>query len=269
MELEVLVATMRQTDCSLADKMNIQTNAVIANQCGLWQQQQSQDGRVRMICTDTKGVGVNRNLALQVAQADILLFSDDDVTYYDASLQGVIDAFRELPDADVIFFAMDYTRDGEIFDRRRHRTKRLHIWNSLRYGAARMAVRREAVEQKRLSFSTLFGGGCRYSSGEDTLFILDAIRSGLRVYSHSYVLGTCAKDSSSWFTGYDKKYFHDFGALLASGFPKTKWLVKWYFAWKLKRKTKTSMRSIIKQMNRGMRNFRTLEGYADPCKGDS
>lgn len=263
MELEVLVATVQQTDLSLAERMNLCQNAVIANQSGRWDYIERSDGKIRMLTSDTKGVGVNRNLALQLAQAEILLFADDDVTYYDSSLQGVVDAFRELPDADVIFFALDYTRDGEIFEKRRHKTKRLHTWNCLRYGAARMAIRRDAVIRNRLAFSTLFGGGCRFSSGEDTLFILDAIRSGLRVYSHSYVLGKCAKDASSWFSGYNEKYFYDRGALVACAFPKTKHLMKWYFAWKASRKAKTPLKTVLRQMNKGLRGFQTLTAWSE------
>ena len=265
MELEVLVATMQQTDLSLAQKMNLCQNAVIANQCGQWRYEQSQSeyGRLRMLSSDTKGVGINRNLALQLAQADILLFADDDVTYYDGTLQGVIDAFRELPDADVIFFGMDMTRNGEVFEQRRNPIKRLHLWNCLRFGAARMAVRRQALEKKRLSFTTLFGGGCPYCSGEDTLFILDAIRSGLHIYSHSYVLGKCAKDSSSWFSGYNEKYFYDWGAVIACGFPKSRGLMKWYFALKLSKKSKVPLKSVLAQMNQGMKGFRYLRPYGE------
>lgn len=263
MKLEVLVATMRQTDFSLAEKMNLCQNAVIANQCGQWGYDEHQkDGcRIRMVSSDTKGVGINRNLAIQLAEADILLFGDDDVTYYDGTLQGVVDAFRELPDADVIFFGLDYTRNGEIFERRRNPVKRLHLWNCLRFGAARMAIRREAVKKKRLAFSTLFGGGCPYSSGEDTLFITDAVRAGLRVYSHSYVLGKCAKDSSSWFSGFHDKYFYDWGALLACAFPKSKQLMKWYFAWKLSKKSKVPLKKVVKLMKQGIRGFRDLRVY--------
>lgn len=264
MELEVLVATMGQTDLSLAERMHLCQNAVIANQCGKWDfiQKQIGDKQIQMLSTDTKGVGINRNLSLQLARADILLFADDDVTYYDGALQGVINAFRELPDADVIFFSLDYTRDGEVFEQRRHKTKRLHTWNCLRYGAARMAIRREAVVKHRLAFSTLFGGGCRYSSGEDTLFILDAVRAGLRVYSYDYVLGKCAKDSSSWFSGYNEKYFYDRGALVACAFPKTKHLMKWYFAWKTGKKAKISLRKALRMMNPGIRGFRTLTAWS-------
>ena len=254
---------MGQADCSLAKKMNIQTHAVIANQCGQWRYEECADGKVRMLSSDTKGVGINRNLALQLAKEDILLFADDDVTYYDGSLQGVTDAFRELPDADVIFFAMDYTRDGEVFEKRRNKTRRLHIWNSMRYGAARMAIRREAVIRHRLGFSTLFGGGCCYGNGEDTLLIRDCFRAGLRVYSHSYVLGSCAKDSSSWFTGYNDKYFYDWGALVACAFPKMKWLLKWHFARRLSKKSNVSLKNVITQMNLGIHGFPDLKTYGE------
>ena len=157
MDLEVLVATMQQADLSLVERMNLYQNAVIANQCGQWSyaESQSESYRIRMLSSNTKGVGINRNLALQLAEADILLFADDDIVYYDSDLQPVIDAFNQLPDADVIFFAIDMTRNGEVFDRRRHGCRRLHLWNSLRYGACRMAIRREAVVKHRLSFSTL------------------------------------------------------------------------------------------------------------------
>lgn len=263
MKLEVLVATMGQSDCSLAEKMNIGSHAVIANQCGRWGYEENASGTVRMLSTDTVGVGVNRNLALQLSKADILLFADDDVSYYDGALSGVINAFQELPDADVIFFGIDMTRNGEVFDKRRNQKKRLHIWNSLRYGAARMAVRREAVLKNRLAFSTLFGGGCRYCSGEDTIFIADSIRAGLHVYSHDLVLGTCAKDSSTWFAGFDEKFFFDKGAMLACAFPKTKHLIKWYFMRRFLKKQGVSAKMVIKNINKGIRAFPKLQSYEE------
>lgn len=263
MELEVLVATMGMDDCSLAERMNIQTSVVIANQCDRWDYEESTDGKVRMISTETRGVGINRNMALQLAKADILLFSDDDIIYYDGALQGVLDAFQEFPDADVIFFGLDMTKGGEVYERRRHPKKRLHIWNSLKFGAARMAVRRSAVEKARLSFSTLFGGGCIYGSGEDTLLICDCYRAGLKVYSHSHVLGKCSKDQSSWFSGYNEKYFYDRGAALACAFPRITFLMKWYFALKSSRKTGVPFKIVLHQMNRGIRGFSKLHPYTE------
>lgn len=265
MKLEVLVATMNQEDDSLIGKMNLKTDAVIANQCSRWAQQvyETGNGTVRMVSTDTAGVGVNRNLALQLAKGDILLFADDDVSYYDGTLQGVIDAFQQLPDADVIFFGLDMTRNGEIYEKRRNKVKRLHLYNSLRYGAARMAVRRSAITEKRLSFSTLFGGGCLYCSGEDTIFIADSLRAGLRLYAHDYVLGTCAKDSSSWFDGFNEKYFFDRGAMIACAFPKLKHLLKWHFVRKFVKKHKLPAKMVIKNINAGIRGFKARQSYGE------
>lgn len=265
MKLEVLVATMHQTDFSLAERMNLRGDAVIANQCGQWRMdtEQRDHGNVRMLSSDTVGVGINRNLALQLAEGDILLFADDDLVYYDGALEGVVDAFRELPEADVIFFGLDMTRGGEIYEKRRHPKKRLRIWNSLKFGAARMAVRRSALEKARLSFSTLFGGGCIYSCGEDSLFIRDCFRSGLKVYSHSHVLGTCAKDSSSWFRGYDKKYMFDRGAWIAGAFPKVRHLIKWYFVFRLLPRTELPAKEVICQINRGIRAYPRLIAYQE------
>ena len=38
---------------------------------------------IRMYSTDSKGVGINRNLALTLSKGDILLLADDDVIYTD------------------------------------------------------------------------------------------------------------------------------------------------------------------------------------------
>ncbi len=265
MELEVLVATMDREDLSLVEKMDLRRDAVIANQCGRWGSETlERDGAcIRMISSDTRGVGINRNLALQAARGDILLFADDDITYYDGDLEPVVEAFRQLPQADVIFFAIDMTREGKVFDPRRHKTRRLHLWNSLRYGACRMAIRREAVLKHGLSFSTLFGGGCIYCSGEDTVFICDCLRAGLKLYSYDYVLGACAKDSSTWFTGYDDKYFYDRGAMLARALPGLKCLAKWYFAWKFRKRSDAPLGHILRLMDAGIRGYRELKTYDD------
>ena len=259
MELQVLVAAMGQEDLSLAKKMNIARPAILANQCGRWDYRR--EGEVEMISSATRGVGKNRNLALSLAQGEILLFADDDIVFYEADLQGVVDAFRELPDADVIFFGIDMTKNGEVFDARRCSVKRLHLWNSMRYGACRMAVRRKSLEKHGLQFSTLFGGGCIYGSGEDTVLIRDCFRKGLKLYTHPYVLGACAKDSSTWFTGYNDKYFFDRGAMLACAFPKGKHLVKYYFAWRLKKKSAQPLGKILRLMTQGIKAFPKLETY--------
>ena len=262
-KLQVLVATMRQQDLTLPERMNLRADAIIANQHDKSEivEAQTEYGNIKMITTPTRGVGLNRNIALAAADADVLLFADDDLIYYDNAFEEVKRAFESLPDADVIFFGLDMTREGEIFEKRRHPIKRLRLHNSMRFGAARMAVRREAVLRARLSFSQLFGGGSVYSSGEDSLFIRDCFRAGLRVYSHSAVLGKCAKDSSTWFEGYNEKYIFDKGAWIACAFPRSAWMLKWYFIRRIAKRAGLGFWRTAKIFNRGIKAYASLDTY--------
>ena len=72
-KLQVLLATMNQTDLSIVDKMNLRCSAVIANQAD--REEIRTEGHVKMITTGTRGVGLNRNIALLAADGDILLFA--------------------------------------------------------------------------------------------------------------------------------------------------------------------------------------------------
>ena len=70
-----------------------------------------------------------------------------------------------------------------------------------------------------ITFALLFGGGAKYGAGEDVTFIQDCIKAGLRVYKSPIIVSTMKQDSSTWFKGYDRKYYKDKGALLAANFP--------------------------------------------------
>lgn len=262
-KLQVLVATMHQQDFSIAEKMNLRCSAVIANQADR-EEIRSEDGPfgpLKMITTKTRGVGLNRNIALLAADAEILLFADDDVVYNDDMPESVTQAFRDIPDADVIIFSMDILRNGQITEHRHLQKKRRRLWNSLRFGTYTIAIRREALLQKNITFHQCFGGGCMYSAGEDTLFIRACFREKLHVYSHSYVLGTCCKDTSSWFTGYNEKYFFDKGVLVRHLFPRAPYLMVPYFAIRFKRRTEVPVLRRLKLMYAGARRGKKMLPY--------
>lgn len=267
MRLSVLCTTTDQKDLSKFKTMNIRSDVIFANQCGRNETvTTSLDGhKVTLISTKTRGVGLNRNLALTAADSEIVLFADDDMTYYDGYAEAVVRAFDEMPKADLLVFSVDYVKNGQIIKKRRNPVKRLRFWNSLKHGACVLAARRSALMRARVCFSHLFGGGCIYGSGEDSLFLLDCLRSGLRLYSHSFVLGACSKDSSSWFTGYHEKYFYDKGAWIAAAFPRTGALLRLYFSYQYRRLTDISMRQMRRLMRRGEKGYRTLLPWCEGC----
>lgn len=263
-DFQVLVATMNQSDFLLGEKMNLSCDAVFANQCGSnnVRMYTTEHGIWKMISTDTRGVGINRNIALFAADADIVLFADDDMTYYDGTFVGVKKAFAEFPDADVIIFSVDLEKNGIVYEKRRVPHKKMHIWNSLKYGTYSIAVRRNAVIKKNITFNHCFGGGSIYGSGEDSLFLKECFDKKLKVYSYDCVLGMCNKDHSSWFTGYNEKYFYDKGALLGCLFPNLKYFMVPVFALKFK-KSDISLRRRMWHMFKGLHNVQKLIPYSE------
>lgn len=259
--LQVLVATMHRQDLSLAEKMNISCDAVIANQAD--RNEVTVSGNVKMITTDTRGVGLNRNIALLASTADILVFADDDVTFYDGMEDTVLRAFRENPKADVLIFGLDITRNGVVTEKRTVQNKRLWVWNSMRYGTCRMAVKRSALVREGIFFNQNFGGGCPFSSGEDSLFLKSCFDKGLKVYGCGYTLAACAKDSSTWFQGCNEKYFYDKGVLMRYLFPRIPRIMAIYFAVRVKRETALTVGKRIKLALAGVKAGKRMQPYQD------
>ena len=109
MTIQVLVATMNQTDHSLLKKMNIRSDVIVGNQCDLdcIERFSYREHRAVYLNFAERGVGLNRNNALMRADGDICLFADDDMVYHDNYVQTVTDAFKAHPDADVILFNLE------------------------------------------------------------------------------------------------------------------------------------------------------------------
>ena len=215
MRVENLIATMDRTDLAILEEMRIQADAVVVNQCSQRERLTlDRKGRRVVLCSlPERGVGRSRNRALELARGDILLFSDDDLVYADGYEDLLIDAFRSRPDMDVLIFNLRNDARGGPDICRPHR---MRWYNYMRYGAARLAVRRDAVIGNKLRFSTQFGGGARYGSGEDSLFLRDCLRKGLQLYALPLYLATTNGRASTWFTGYNEQYYADKGALYAA-----------------------------------------------------
>ena len=72
---EIACVTMHQKDFSKIQEMNIHSDVIFANQCDrtAYEEIAFEGHTARMISTETRGVGNNRNLALTYAKGDILL----------------------------------------------------------------------------------------------------------------------------------------------------------------------------------------------------
>lgn len=213
MKVEVLVAAVEKDAKQLARTMKLTTDAVIVSQGKEenYEEFENNGRKVRCFYMKARGVGLNRNTALQRAKGDIILFCDEDIVLDPGYEETIRKAFERNPGADLLTFNVRVDeRRRTYYNTDRHR---IRWYNYGRYPAYAIAARRKAIEAGRVSFSLLFGGGAKYSNGEDSLFLRDCLKSGLKMYTETSEIGEEVYRESTWFHGYTDKFFVDRGVL--------------------------------------------------------
>lgn len=261
MKLEVLLATMFywQEAEGFLEHMNIQTDIVIGNQCDYNGNEvfNYNGNKVTILSRAERGVGRNRNTCLFYSDADIILCADNDVRYYDGYGEKIKDYYTTHPDADIVIFNFKVKRgDGPIHDVNTH-NKKARLKDITKFGTCAITARRESVLKKRISFSLLFGGGAKYSCGEDSLFLTDCYNKGLNIYLSAETLGEVIHKESTWYEGITKKYVFDKGALFKAMYPK---LCKLFILRHVVKHKKLyskfgTVKDVLKVMFRGARDY--------------
>jgi glycosyltransferase involved in cell wall biosynthesis len=139
----------------------------------------ARDG-LRMHSMRERGVSLSRNRALASARGEILAMVDHDLEYFPASLDTIRRAYRALPDADIITFQFLNRDTGQPVKPYPGRSFRHGLRSIGSVSLVEMTLRRERVGQ--LTFDTRFGPGAPLQSGEENIFMADALRAGLRAY---------------------------------------------------------------------------------------
>ena len=221
MELEVLISALKKDPVELIKQMRIETPAVLVNQCDRTGSEvfEYAQNRIKVLSDDGRGGGRSRNLCLENADKEIVLFSDEDIVYDPGYAAKVIRAFEDMPTADVLLFNVRVNEKRRTYwNEDIHRVGKL---NCGRFPAYSIAARRESLIKSQIRYSLYFGGGAKYSNGEDSLFLTDCIRKGLAIYTSTEVLGEETERASTWFFGYTGKFFFDRGVLFAFLYPHT------------------------------------------------
>ena len=134
-------------------------------------------GDVRIITLKGKGLSRNRNNAIDHATGDICLIADDDVRYKAGKLVEIIDIFNTNQTLDIAVF-----KYGSSSGRKNYPDYSFDLNNMPRryyVSSIEIAFRRSSVTGK-IRFNELFGIGAPVlKSGEESIFILDALKNKL------------------------------------------------------------------------------------------
>ena len=213
MKLQLLVAAVKKKPLELIEDMQIDSDAILVSQ-GMpfgYEELEHHGHRIQYFSMQERGVGLNRNTSLLRADGDICLFADEDIVYEKGYADMVMKAFATYPEADMLVFNVQAAAGRETYHN--DTFGRVRWYNCGRYPTYSFAARREKLHKKNITFSLLFGGGAKYCAGEDSLFIAECIRKGLKVYKVPILIGRENGRESTWFKGFDSKFFFDRGVL--------------------------------------------------------
>lgn len=209
MKIEVLVTTMHQTDISKYTEMNLQTDAVIANQADRcdFEETEINGNNVRFVTTDTRGLSVNRNIAMNYAKGDIIVFADDDQVFVDNYAQLIEKAFVENLDADAIKFYCESTNEQRPLSYKGVKeTVKASKRKIMSAGVPCLAMKMEFLKNTGIFFNPSIGSGQKIYCGEDSVFYSELFKHKAKIYLSPVLLSYVNQEGSSWFKGYDKQF---------------------------------------------------------------
>lgn len=183
---EILISTMEKSDFSFLESMFPNTpyynfNILIINQTSKGKELVSNYSNIRTINTYSKGLSNSRNMAIEKAFGDICLLADDDIEYLPNFENTIQKAFEKRSEASIIRFKID-TFTGEDYKSYPLISRRLYIEQIKSSSSIEIAFKRKPIVAKQILFDPIFGLGSYFPSGEEFLFLKEALRKKLQIY---------------------------------------------------------------------------------------
>lgn len=209
MKFEILMSCMFQKDYSIIEKSNLENvNVIIINQTDVDKEEILRLNELHTIVNSPdRGVSVSRNKAIEYTNSDICLICDDDECFVQDIEDKVTNAYKEIPDADIIIFKM-INRKTKLGEKKR-RLKRLEL---MRVSSVQISFKTQSIKNK-IFFDTKLGAGSGNGAGEENKFLLDCYRKGLKIYYYPVEIASIVQGASTWFFGYNSKYFYQLGSV--------------------------------------------------------
>ena len=267
MKVEVLLAIMNLKDeteyRNLLKQNNITGKVVAINQVkekGF----NIENGDTRIFSYKEVGASNSRNKLVEKAEGDICIFADNDTVFVDNYKEIIKKEYEKNSEADIIiFFAENQNSNRE--KNKRIGNKKINNLNLMKVRTNEITIKKEILEKikkENLKFDTNFGPGGIFKKGEETIFISELLKMGMKIYSIDKKISTSRNEESTWFTGFDEKYLFDQGAIFYRIYHKwykiliIQYLVRKYFLYR----KNVSIKKAYKEMCAGAKKCKEMYG---------
>ena len=174
-----------------------------------------ENGKQQIYSYSEKRASKSRNRLLEKAKGDICIFADNDTKYVDGYEEIIEKEYQKRPEADGIIFYIENT-NKQREQIKKIGNKKVNLIDVMKIRTSEITLKRETIEKiqkMNIKFDTNFGPNGIFLKGEETIFISELIKKGLKIYGVNKKIGTVEDKKSTWFTGFNEKYLYDQGAI--------------------------------------------------------
>lgn len=210
-KFSVLLSCMNEPGFDIVNRSNILADCCVINQCNQnqFEVREEENQRIEKYSLDERGISKSRNAAMLRSNADVVLLSDDDEIFVSDLECIVLEQYEKYTEADVIIFNVGMIkRDDRLYKKGWSKPKRLNKFDVLKVASWQISFRRKNIIEKNIFFDEEFGVGSELGGdGEENIFLEDCLRKGLCIQYVPIKIADLKEKSSTWFLGYDKRYF--------------------------------------------------------------
>jgi len=182
MKFQILVSTVDNNFNILRNLKRNDLNALIINQLISINKENSikTSKNIKILSFKEKGLSKSRNKAIEYAEADICLITDNDVEFMENLKEKILHAFKENPDADILTFKI-LTPEGDEYKKYSKKSFYHNKRTIMKVSSIEIAFKREKIIKHNIKFDENFGLGTDFPTGEENIFLADALKKGLKV----------------------------------------------------------------------------------------
>ncbi|MGF3141083.1 hypothetical protein ACQV2S_00250 [Facklamia sp. P13064] len=168
---------------------------------------------IRWYDIDNKGLSANRNFAISLIDTnnEFVYLTDDDIIIDKNFNEKFSEVVKKNKDIDI--FAFNVKKSNGELKENLNIIKNIGFLSSMKLSSVQLVFRSKVFIDGKIRYDERFGTGAKYKMGEENILLFDLLRKKYKIKYFPIQIGTLMDNESSWFNGFNDKYFFDRGAV--------------------------------------------------------